>query len=270
MFHHQTPTPRLDAEVLLAQVLKTDRKGLYLSFPNIVPEQEKEILQYLISRRINGEPVSYIIGRKEFWSLSFKVNPAVMIPRPETETLVETALKIFSPCSSPSILEIGTGSGAISIALAAELPQASIIATDISFESLTIAKENASSHGVNSIQFVEGSLYAPLKGERKIFDLIISNPPYIPTNEIPQLPPGIRDYEPHIAFDGGPDGLVFYGAIVQKAPDYLNPGGYLLLEVGKGQGSNVAKMMVETGKLSLPEFINDLSDIERVIKTYRI
>ena len=260
----------MDAEVLLAHALKTDRRGLYLSLSNLVSEQEKETLQSLIARRINGEPVSYIIGEKEFWSLTFKVNPAVMIPRPETETLVEATLKIFSPYSSPSILEIGTGSGAIAIALAMELPQASIIATDISFKALMIAMENASSHEIRSIRFIEGSLYEPFEGESELFDLIISNPPYIPTNEISQLPPGLRDYEPHIAFNGEADGLAFYRAIIQKAPVYLKPGGYLLLELGIGQGHDVAKLMVKTGKLSLPEIINDLSGIERVIKTYRI
>jgi protein-(glutamine-N5) methyltransferase, release factor-specific len=260
----------LDAEILLAQVLKTDRKGLYLSPSNTVSEQEKETLQYLLSRRINGEPVSYIIGRKEFWSLSFKVNPAVMIPRPETETLIEETLKIFSPHSSPSFLEIGTGSGAISIALATEFSQASIIAIDISPEALSVAEENAFSHGVRSIRFIKGNLFEPLEGENKIFDLIISNPPYIPTNEIFQLPPGIRDYEPAVAFDGGPDGLTFYRAIVQKAPDYLKPGGYLLLEVGKEQGHDVAKIMIETNKFSPPEIIPDLAGIERIVKAYRI
>jgi len=260
----------LDAEVLLAQVLKTDRKGLYLSLSNLISKQEKETFQGLITRRINGEPVSYIIGRKEFWSLSFKVNSAVMIPRPETETLVETALKIFSFCSMPAVLEIGTGSGAISIALATELPQASIIATDISFEALTVAKENASFHGVKSIQFIEGNLYEPLQGERKIFDLIISNPPYIPTNEISQLPPGIRDYEPHVAFDGEADGLGFYRKIIREAHHYLKSSGYLILEVGKDQSQEVAKIICETKKFSPPEIIPDLSGAERVIKTYRI
>ncbi len=260
----------MDAEVLLAQVLKTDRKGLYLSLANTVSEQEKETLQYLIARRIKGEPVSYIIGRKEFWSLTFKVNPAVMIPRPETETLVEETLKIFSPRSSPSIVEIGTGSGAISIALATELPQASIIAIDISPEALSVAKENAFSHGVRSIRFIEGNLFEPLERGRTPFDLIISNPPYIPTNEIPHLPPGIRDYEPAVAFDGGPDGLEFYRKIIREAHHYLKPGGYLLLELGKGQGHDVARIMVETRKFSSPEIINDLSGIVRVVKAYRI
>lgn len=254
----------------MAEVLKTDRKGLYLSLPNRVSEQEKETLQYLISRRINREPVSYIIGRKEFWSLSFKVNPAVMIPRPETETLIEEALKIFSPRSSPSIVEIGTGSGAISIALATELPQASIIAIDISPEALSVAKKNAFSHGVRSIRFIEGNLFEPLEGERTPFDLIISNPPYIPTNEIPHLPPGIRFYEPAVAFDGGPDGLEFYRKIIREAHHYLNPGGFLLLEVEKGQGNDVARIMVGTRKFSSPEIINDLSGVVRVIKAYRI
>jgi len=260
----------LDAEVLLAQVLKTDRKGLYLSLPNTISEQEKETLQYLISRRIKGEPVSYIIGRKEFWSLAFKVNPAVMIPRPETETLIEETLKIFSPLSSPSFLEIGTGSGAISIALATELPRASIIAIDISPGALSVAKENAFSHGVRSIQFIQGNLFDPLEGGKTPFDLIISNPPYIPTTAIPHLPPGIRDYEPAVAFDGGPDGLEFYRKIIREAHHYLNPGGFLLLEVGKEQGHDVTRIMLETRKFSSPEIIKDLAGIERVVKTYRI
>lgn len=260
----------MDAEVLLARVLKTDRTGLYLAWETIVSEQEKEVFQNLIARRIKGEPVSYIIGRKEFWSLLFKVNSAVMIPRPETETLVEAALKIFSPGSSPSILEIGTGSGAISIALATELPQASIIALDISFEALTVAKGNASSHGVSSIQFIEGNLYEPLKGESELFDLIISNPPYIPTTEVPQLPPGIRDYEPYIAFDGGTDGLELYRKIIREAHHNLKHVGYLLLEVGKGQYQEVSEIISETKKFSFPEIIPDLSSIERAVKACRI
>jgi release factor glutamine methyltransferase len=260
----------LDAEVLLAQALKTDRKGLCLAWGTIVPEQEKETFQNLIARRIKGEPVSYIIGRKEFWSLPFKVNPAVMIPRPETETLIEAALKIFSSRSSPSILEIGTGSGAISIALATELPQASIIAIDISPEALTVAKENAFSHGVRSIRFIAGNLFEPLEGGETAFDLIISNPPYIPNSEISQLPPGIRDYEPAVAFDGGPDGLEFYRKIIREAHHYLKPGGHLLLEFGEGQSQEVVKIISETQRFSAPEIINDLSGIERVVKTYRI
>jgi release factor glutamine methyltransferase len=268
--HHQIPTPRLDAEVLLTQVLKTDRKGIYLSWATIVPEQEKETFQNLISRRIKGEPVSYIIGKKEFWSLTFKVNPAVMIPRPETETLVEEALKIFPSRSSLFILEIGTGSGAISIALATELPQASIIASDISCEALTVAKENASSHGVDSIRFIEGNLFEPLEGENKIFDLIISNPPYIPTDAIPHLPSGIRDYEPLIAFDGGIDGLELYRKIIREAHHHLKHGGYLLLEVGKGQYQEVSEIISKTQKFFTPKIIHDLSGVERVVKSYKI
>jgi release factor glutamine methyltransferase len=260
----------LDAEVLLAQVLQTDRKGLFLSYADIVPKEQQETFQNLLSRRIKGEPVSYIIGRKEFWSLTFKVNPAVMIPRPETETLIEETLKIFSTQSSPSILEIGTGSGAISIALATELSQASIIAIDISPEALSAAEENAFSHGVRSIRFIKGNLFEPLDGENKIFDLIISNPPYIPTDAIPHLPPGIRNYEPLIAFDGGADGLEVYRKIIREAHNHLKNGGHLLLEVGRGQYPVVSEIISENKKFSLPEIINDLSGIERVVKTYRI
>jgi release factor glutamine methyltransferase len=228
------------------------------------------MFQNLIARRIKGEPVSYIIGKKEFWSLTFKVTQAVMIPRPETETLVEETLKIFSPHSSHSIVEIGTGSGAISIALATELPQASIIAIDISCKALTVAKENAFSHGVRSIRFIKGNLFEPLEGENKIFDLIISNPPYIPTDAIPHLPSGIRDYEPAVAFDGGPDGLELYRKIIREAHHHLQPVGYLLLEVGKGQYQEVSEIISETQKFSFPEIIKDLSGIERVVKTCRI
>lgn len=260
----------MDAEVLLAEVLKIDRAGLFLAWERIVSEQEKEAFQNLIARRIKEEPVSYIIGRKEFWSLRFKVNQAVMVPRPDTETLVEETLKIFFPQSSPDILEIGPGSGAVSIALATELPRASIIAVDISREALAVARENATSHGVTAIRFIEGNLYEPFKKSGDLFDLIISNPPYIPTDAIPRLPAGIRDYEPHTALDGGPDGLAFYRTIVQKAPDYLKTGGYLLLEVGEGQSRDVAGIMAETKKFSSPEIIPDLAGIERVVKTYRM
>ncbi|MFH0812678.1 MAG: peptide chain release factor N(5)-glutamine methyltransferase, partial [Pseudomonadota bacterium] len=215
-----------------------------------------------------GEPVAYIIGRKEFWSLTFKVNYAVMIPRPQTETLVEAALQLFPSDSSPSILEIGTGSGAIAIALATELPRASISATDISPEALSIARENASAHGITSIKFMEGNLYESLKMEGKIFDLIISNPPYILTDEIPRLPAGIRDYEPHLAIDGGLDGLEYYRKIIQEAHHYLKLGGYLLLEVGDKQSPDVCKIISKTGYFSPSETVKDLLGIERVVKAY--
>jgi len=193
-----------------------------------------------------------------------------MIPRPQTETLIEAALTLSPPDSSPFILEIGTGSGAISIALATELPKASIIATDISPGALSVARENASSNGVKSIKFIEGNLYEPLKGQKEIFDLIISNPPYIPGEEISRLPPGIRDYEPRLAFDGGFDGLECFRKIVEKAHHHLKPGGGLLLEVGNSQNQSVCKIISQTGHFSSPQTLKDLSNIERVVKAKRV
>jgi release factor glutamine methyltransferase len=267
---HCPDTPRLDAEVLLTHVLQTERTGLYLSPYRLVSEREKALLDELLSRRIQGEPVSYIIGRKEFWSLRFKVTQAVMIPRPQTETLVETALQIFPPESAPYILELGTGSGAIAVALAAELPGASILATDISSQALLVARENASAHGVTSIRFLQGDLYEPLLGKRKVFDLIISNPPYIPSDEIPRLPAGIRNYEPHDALDGGSDGLDCYRRITADVHRFLKPGGWLLLEVGDKQSKDVSAMISGTGHFSSPETVKDLLGIERVVKAAKI
>jgi len=267
---HCPDTPRLDAEVLLVHLLKTDKINFYLYPENPVPDKAKEQLQELISRRTEGEPVSYIIGHKEFWSLRFKVNRAVMIPRPQTETLIEATLQIFPSGSSPSVLEIGTGSGAISIALSSELPRASIIATDISSEALTIARENASANGIASITFIQGNLYGPVKTENKFFDLIISNPPYIPTDDISLLPAGIRNYEPHIALDGKLDGLEYYRKIVGEACNYLKSGGFLLLEVGDKQSRDVCHIISQNQGFSTPETVKDLLDIERVVKACRI
>ena len=269
--HHNLETPRLDAEVLLAHVLKATKTGLYLSLHNYVIEQKRALLQGLIGRRIKGEPVAYLVGRKEFWSLTFEVSSAVLIPRPQTETLIDGALKIFPAESSPSVLEIGTGSGAIAIALATELPRASIIATDISSDALSVAEKNAAANGVTtSITFVEGDLFAAVKAKGKSFDLIVSNLPYIQTKEIPLLPPGIRDYEPHIALDGGFDGLEYYRKVVEESHDYLRPGGCLLLEVGDKQSQDVCTIISRTGGFSLPETLKDLSNIERAVKAFSV
>lgn len=254
----------------MAYVLRTTKTGLYLSLHAYVTAQKRALLQNLIGRRIKGEPVAYLVGRKEFWSLTIEVSPAVMIPRPQTETLIEGALKVFPTESSPSVLEIGTGSGAIAIALATELPRASIIATDISSDALSVAEKNAAVNGVNnSITFVLGDLFDAVKTDGKSFDLVISNPPYIPTEEIPLLPAGIRDYEPRIALDGGSDGLECYRKVVEQSHDYLTPGGCLLLEVGDRQSQDVCAIITLTGAFSSPETLRDLSNIERAVKAFR-
>lgn len=267
---HNVETPRLDAEVLLAYALKTTKTGIYLSLHKYVTAQKRAHLQELTGRRVKGEPVAYLVGRKEFWSLTFEVSPAVMIPRPQTETLVEEALKVLAAESSSSVLEIGTGSGAISIALATELPKVSVIATDISSHALAVAKRNAAANRVlDRITFVEGDLFAAVKARGKGFDLAISNPPYIPTEAIPLLPAGIRDYEPRIALDGGRDGLELYRRLVEQAHAHLKPGGCLLLEVGHGQSMEVCTIIARTGVFALPETLRDLSDIERAVKAVK-
>jgi len=272
---HQIENPRLNAELLLARSLNLSREELYIQLHGSLKEREKEALEKLVQRRISGEPLQYILEHQEFWSIDFKVDPRVLIPRPETELLVEQSLLILSENSFkrvPSVLEIGTGSGAIAIALAKEVKIIFLIATDISQDALVLAKENAKSAGVqHQIKFVNGDLFGPLRPskERKLFDLILSNPPYIIRPEIGSLAKEVRDYEPIIALDGGEDGLEFYRRLISQAPFYLREEGWLLLEIGQGQSLRVSKLMEEGGHFLNPECIPDLSGIERVVKAQK-
>jgi release factor glutamine methyltransferase len=272
---HQIENDRLNAELLLARSLNLSREGLYRNLHRQLREREKETLEKMIQRRILGEPLQYILEHQEFWSIDFKVDPRVLIPRPETELLVEQCLLILSENSLrgiPSVLEIGTGSGAIAIALAKEVKNIFLVATDISRDALVLAKENAESAGVqHQIEFVNGDLFDPLcpsKG-RKPFDLILSNPPYIVGPEVESLAKEVRDYEPTIALDGGEDGLEFYRRIITGAPFYLREGGWLLLEIGQGQSESVAEQIDRSGAFQKPQILPDLSGIERVVKAQR-
>lgn len=272
---HRIENPRLNAELLLARSLNLSREMLYILFNDEFKEEERETMEGLIERRISGEPLQYILGHQEFWSIDFKVDPRVLIPRPETELLVEQALLILSgnPSGrSPHALEIGTGSGAVAISLAKEVRNLFLVATDISRDALLLAKENAASAGVlHQVKFVNGDLFEPFRpfGEREPFDLILSNPPYITFSEIDGLPKEVKDYEPVIALNGGEDGLDFYRRIVSQAPFYLRRGGWLLLEVGQGQGEMVLKMMEQEGYFLMSEMIQDLSSTERVVKAQK-
>jgi release factor glutamine methyltransferase len=272
---HHIENPRLNAELLLAHALNLGREGLYVRLHHQIEKEEKEVLEGLVKRRISGEPLQYILGHQEFWSVDLKVDPRVLIPRPETELLVEQALTILSETSfegAPSVLEMGTGSGAIAIALAKEMRDMILVAIDISRDALLLAKENAESSGVvHQIQFVNGNLFDPfclLRGG-ELFDLILSNPPYIPFPEIEGLAKEVRDHEPIIAVNGGEDGLTFHRTIVSKAPFYLRKGGWLLLEVGQGQGGRVCQLIDESGDFCKPQIVKDLSGIERVVKAQR-
>jgi release factor glutamine methyltransferase len=273
--HDQIENPRLNAELLLARSLNLSREGLYMQLQDQLKEEKKEVFERLIRRRITGEPLQYILGHQEFWSVDFQVDPRVLIPRPETELLVEQSLQILSEISFqriPSVLEIGTGSGAVAISLAKEMKDIFLVATDISRDALLVAEENARSAGVlGRIEFVNGNLFDPFRlyREGELFDLILSNPPYVDHSEIQRLSRGVRSYEPIIALDGGKGGLEIYQSITSQATFYLKKGGWLLLEVGQGQAQKVADQIERSGFFLKPQLFPDLSGIERVVKAQR-
>lgn len=272
---HGIENPRLQAELLLAHSLNLSREGLYGRLHSQIEQREMERFEELIRRRISGVPLQYILGHQEFWSIDLKVDPRVLIPRPETEVLVEQALEVLSEAISWTtafVLEIGTGSGAVAISLAKEVKDIFLVATDISEEALRVARENARSSGVlHQIGFVNGNLFEPfnLFRNRKPFDLILSNPPYIATSEIGELAREVKDHEPTIALNGGEDGLAFYRAIIAQAPLYLKRGGWLLLEVGQGQAEKVSGLMEKEGDFLAAQSVRDLLGIERVVKAQR-
>ena len=251
---------RLDGELLLAATLGLDRVGLYLNYDRPMEPAELEGFREFVKRRARREPLQYILGTTEFWSLPFKVTPAVLIPRPDTEILVEEALKRAD--DALSILDVGTGSGAIAVALAHELPAAQVVAVDCSPEALAVARDNAALNGVDGrIAFQEGDLFALESAE---YDLVLSNPPYIPVADIPTLMPEVRDHEPRGALVGGEDGLEAYRALARQAPTLLRAQGWLLVEVGIGQAEAVAELL-ETAGLGHITVRADYAGIPRVV-----
>jgi release factor glutamine methyltransferase len=266
---HSIDSPRLTAELLLSHSLGLRRLDLYLQYDR--PLQQNELLNYkiLIRRRIQNEPVAYIIGEKGFFESDFEVAREVLIPRPETEILVEEALKILNAGSgSPGgrrVLELGTGSGAIVVSLAKAAPCHLYWANDISLAALGIAKKNARRIAGNRVRFFAGDWFGPLK-DRPGFDLIVSNPPYIPLADIRGLAPEIRTYEPQIALDGGEDGLSCFISIFREAHRHLVPGGILLLEMGFDQKESLENLLKFHPEYESIEFIKDLSGHNRVAK----
>ena len=251
---------RLDAELLLTEVLKLDRVGLYVNYDRPLEAPELAAYRQLVGRRARREPVAYILGRSEFWSLPLLVRPDVLIPRPDTEVLVEEALqRAGDECR---ILDVGTGSGAIAIALAHELPSAQLVAIDISEAALTVAQENARSNGVvERIAFQLGDLQQLPAGP---FELIVANPPYIPQGDLAALQPEVRDYEPQLALAGGKDGLDCYRALAAQSPQCLSAGGWMLLEVGIGQAEFVQQLLTAAGLVEV--FCrNDYAGVARVV-----
>ncbi len=251
-------SPLLDAQLLLADILKKDRSYL-MAWPEVIPnQQETELFQSYLLQRKEEIPVAYILGYKEFWSMPFKVTPDVLIPRPETELLVEQVLEATSHLSKPKILELGTGSGAIAIALGKELPKANITATDLSEPALRIATENAHNLRIDNIHFLQSDWFVNIEG---MFDVIVSNPPYI-ENEDPHLTKEIR-HEPKQALVSGKDGLDAIKIIINAATDHLNKDGMLFIEHGYNQGINVCTLMQQSGFTSC-KTIKDLSANDRV------
>lgn len=262
-------SPRTDAELLLRKALEVDRVEVFLNPARPLTRPQFTSYKFLIDKRIKGEPIHYILGGREFWSLGLRVRPDVLIPRPETELLVEEALRVLTEGKGRTLrlMEVGTGSGAVAIALAKELRNCFIVAEDICWRAVLVARENARVHGVlGRIRLLVGDLFGPLKEVTSRFDLIICNPPYIPSSQIEGLPREIAEFEPRIALDGGPDGLQFFRRIVAESGSFLEAGGWLMLELGEGQGEAVADMIRDTGVFTSPQIIEDYSGANRVIR----
>jgi release factor glutamine methyltransferase len=260
--------PRLNAEVLLAHQLHLKRISLYLNFDQPLTEEEVSGYRNLIRRRLKREPLQYITGNQEFWSLPFKVNPHVLIPRPETEILVEQAITLAGTFEELPlrILELGTGSGVISVSLAKEISEAFILATDISGAALDVARQNARRHDVfDRITFLQGNLFEPLTKEGALFHVIASNPPYVCTHEIEGLLPEVALHEPKTALDGGKDGMDFLKIFICQAPQFSAPGGLapignVPLSSGKGPLDPAQTRLYENETA-----IEDYSHLQRVV-----
>lgn len=265
----EIPSARLDAEVLLSFCLNCDRLEFYKNPDMPISEAKLSAFRNLIVRRLQWEPVAYITGRKEFWSFTLEVNNSVLIPRPDTEIIVEEALNICRKIDSSEIkiLDMGTGSGAIAIALASEITVAKIVATDISPEALNMAQKNAAALGLKeAIDFRQGNLFEPVDG---IFDIIVSNPPYIAAEEYEKLPAGVKNYEPQDALLSGKSGLEFYEKLIYQAGCFLKKNGWLLLEIGAKQEAGVRKIMEAAGFYDNIEMCRDYAGLPRVIKARR-
>lgn len=255
--------PRREAVSLLTFAL-----GKPSSFLIAHPEYEltdDEVARFdgFIARRANREPFQYITGRQEFYGLDFEVTPDVLIPRPETEILVEEAIKELQKLENPIFCEVGVGSACISVSILHNVPTATAVATDISKEAIAIARLNAERHGVTDrLKFIEGDIFASIDQK---FAMIVSNPPYIPDADLKDMQKEVRDFEPHNALFAGADGLDIIRRIIDKAPEHLNTGGLLLMEIGFGQAERL-KSLFDLSVWDEPEFLSDLQGIPRIVK----
>ena len=250
---------RLQAELLLAAVLEIKRLDLYLQFERPLHTEEVDVYRDYVRQRVQRVPVQYILGATAFRELELTVTPAVLIPRPETEVLVDVALELLP--TGGRALDLCCGSGAIALSLKRELAEVAVVATDISQAALAVARANGASCELE-IEWLSGDLFAAVEGD---FDLVVSNPPYVKSGDLDRLEPEVRDHEPRLALDGGADGLDCYRRIAHQASDHIRPGGYMLLEVGDGQSAEVEKLLAEVGRFAEVETKPDLNEVPRVV-----
>ena len=260
-------SPRLDSEIILAHTLNLSRTDLWTQDKRVLSESEKKIAKKNVERRLNREPVSLIVGHQEFWSLDFVVDGNVLTPRPETELIIETALNCISSHTA-RILDLGTGSGALAVTMAKEVPECKVSAIDIDPNALSIAKENAVRHGVaDRIEFVCVDLIK--SAWSGCFSIILSNPPYIKSADIKKIMPEVQNYEPEKALDGGITGLAFYRAIIPMAIDRLEENGFLILEIGHDQADEVTALLNNFSCYQNIKVIQDYSGYDRVVKAQK-
>jgi release factor glutamine methyltransferase len=294
---HGSQSPRLDAEVLLAHARGCERIMLYAAFDEVVSDDVRTRFRDLVKRRAEGIPVAYLVGKREFFSLNFKVTPDVLIPRPETEFVVVEVLDALersgfgvqgsgrrergtgdrgreseagSQKSEPLVADVGTGSGAIAVAIARHSPAVRMVATDISPAALAVARENAAAHGVQDrIEFLESDLLAKVPAEPR-FTVIASNPPYIGESELPTLDPSVRDHEPRHALIAGPTGTEIIERLIPQAADRLLPGGWLIMEISPLIATHVTDLIVADTRFEPATITKDLAGLARVVKARRI
>ena len=267
-FLKENADARRDAALLLGFVLNRERAFLIANDDRDLSDEEIERFFELIERRASGEPIQYITGRQEFFGLEFEVNENVLIPRPETEILVEAAIEILREKENPYFCDVGTGSGCIPISILANLENAKAVAVDISSGALAIARKNAEKHQVaERIEFYESDIFAVFENQK--FDLIVSNPPYVPNKDLPDLPREVREHEPHAALFGGDVGTEIITQLLTEAPKFLIENSYLMFEIGFAQGEAV-RAMVDPNVWQLREILPDLQGIPRIVVLQRV
>lgn len=261
---------RLDAEVLLAHAAGCKRIDLYgTRFGEVASPEVRQQYRELIRKRLEGCPVAYLVGKKEFFGLEFKVAPAVLIPRPDSEHVVMECVALAKSLAAPRIIDIGVGSGNLAVTIAKQLAGAQVTAIDRSGAALQVARENAERHGVEGrVRFLEGDLFAPVPAEEQ-FDFVVSNPPYIPHEDLGKLPIGVRQYEPSIALDGGPGGFAVFERLIGHARERLVAGGWLILEIGAPQEAAARGRLEAISEFDLAPTVFDYSGHPRVLRARR-